>query len=197
MKILEKSNNSPFKKAAYEKIDTNFVQNFEIRKNLNNIIRNNNDIYDRDINNLLTFKGKEISESDKLIENVQNKSTKDLFFVSKEKEENENHRILNNLNFDEDLKTIHNKNAFSPLKKMLENSNNYNYNYSCSKITPSQKSTGNNFNNTMFSAGMLNIENNEVSRNFSIKLEIENIDKDIKILQSKLKNMINHQNLYS
>jgi len=58
----------------------------------------------------------------------------------------------------------------------------------------------------MFSAGMLNSDvnsnlinnnnnNNDFSGNFSIKLEIENIDKDIKFLQSKLKRMIENKNI--
>lgn len=94
------------------------------------------------------------------------------------------------------------------MQKIFENSNNYNYNYnyncSSSKFNPSERSTGNNFNNTIFSAGMLHcdnnvnvngINNNDFSRNFSIKLEIENIDKDIKILQNKLKSMIEDKNI--
>ncbi len=159
-------------------------------------------------NNLYTLKDRNRDKKDfKLFEKEKNlndnfftKSTRELFYITsneKEKLDINNFNSKSQQEDDYDYKSVNHatrdRDTLSPLKKIFESP--YNYNYSYGRITPSQKSTGNNFNNTMFSAGMLINDNIEHSRNLSLKLDIENIDRDIKALQLKLKSLINNRPL--
>ena len=131
----------------------------------------------------MTFKGKIIwfikenkknnKEKEILNNNVLNKSE----FNEKENENNTNNFVENN---DEKTK------KFSPIRQLLESPYNFEYN----KINKCIENKSQNMKNNRMILDIVKYQNVDISRTDTIKVEIDNIDKDIQLLQDKLKMMI-------
>lgn len=102
-------------------------------------------------------------------------------------------------NFNNRQVNLRSSNLFN-LKNFLENGNNYNFSYQ--KFHPSENSEtarSNNYDRSLYS-GLLGNDNDnkshyiEKEKNSKVKMEIDVIDKDIKILQYKLRKMIEKKN---
>lgn len=183
--------------AAYESPDDNaYTINFN-KKNSENKNKN-----------YMTFKGLESSSKDIFdagYYDIGNKNTENKAFNASNHDTKSNIVREKQMEADKAKANISNKKNwnYSPLQNFLDTkytlSNITNNN---TKLTPSndskvnKKNSKNNFNNTLFSIFNLHDtqtyqNNNDVSsKNLSIKLEIENIDKDIKKLQKQLKNLV-------
>lgn len=169
-------------KAAYEKIDENSIFTTE-ESHLHQHRSNKSTGFNYHKNNMI-FQNKELKR------NMLNYDDKEKEFIEKNR-----YTMTQNIEDEDKIKKGLN---FSPLQNIFDTSYNMNYGKT-TKAVSSKHSTANNFNKKMFSE----FQNNEIQhynrenslKNLSIKIEIENIDKDIQKLQKKLKTIVEKKNI--
>lgn len=178
----EKSNLSD-RNAAYEKLESNSSQFPEKFLNTKSVLTSN-----------YQNKSKTVFENRNktriFYENLTNIPTRDIDFEIKEKELTEEINKIINSNNDKVYESFRKLDSFSPIRKDIGNSNNYNLSYKFKKINENPKinkiEIGENENNFY--------KQNRFRRNLSNKFEFKQFNQELQKIQNKLQKIQDAQN---